>query len=98
MVEIWFDGSIVIPVGDILREHAPHAVIFQGPQATLRWVGNENGFAPYPLWNAESIAKARSGVSTSRDSDPVDADRVRRLYPSSELVLEYDQRTQTDDA
>jgi alpha-L-fucosidase len=70
MVEVWFDGSIVVPVGDILHQHAPHAAIFQGPQATLRWVGNEDGFAPYPLWNAESIAKAKSGVSTSRDSDP----------------------------
>lgn len=70
MVEIWFDGSIVVPVGDILRKYAPHAAIFQGPYATIRWVGNENGFAPYPLWDAESAADARSGVSTALNSDP----------------------------
>jgi alpha-L-fucosidase len=70
MVEVWFDGSTVAPVGDILRKYAPHAAIFQGPYATIRWVGNENGFAPYPLWDAESAADARSGVSTALDSDP----------------------------
>jgi Alpha-L-fucosidase len=70
MVEIWFDGSIIIPVDDILREYTPQAMIFEGPEATVRWVGNEDGFAPYPLWNAESTAEARSGVSTSLDSDP----------------------------
>lgn len=70
MVEIWFDGSIVVPVADILRKYAPHAAIFQGPCATVRWVGNEKGFAPYPLWNAESRADAHSGVSTALDSDP----------------------------
>lgn len=69
MVEVWFDGSIVVPVGDILRKYAPHAAIFQGPYATIRWVGNENGFAPYPLWDGESTADARSGVSTALDSD-----------------------------
>jgi alpha-L-fucosidase len=70
MVEIWFDGSNVIPADDILRKYAPHAMIFQGPEATVRWVGNEDGFAPYPLWNAESTAEVRSGVSTSLDSNP----------------------------
>ncbi len=70
MVEVWFDGSSVVPVSDIVRKYAPHAAIFQGPDATIRWVGNESGFAPYPLWNAESKADARSGVSTSMHGDP----------------------------
>jgi len=70
MVEVWFDGSIVVPVADIVRKYAPHAAIFQGPCATVRWVGNEKGFAPYPFWNAESVADARSGVSTALNSDP----------------------------
>ena len=70
MVEVWFDGSIVVPIADIVRKYAPHAAIFQGPRATIRWVGNENGFAPYPLWDAESIHDARSGVSTALDGDP----------------------------
>ncbi|MGH9451751.1 MAG: alpha-L-fucosidase [Terriglobia bacterium] len=70
MVEIWFDGSIVVPVGDILKRYAPHAMIFQGPEATIRWVGNEEGFAPYPVWNAISRAGAESGVATSIQGDP----------------------------
>jgi alpha-L-fucosidase len=70
MVEVWFDGSSVVPVGDILRRYAPHAMIFQGPEATIRWVGNEDGFAPYPVWNAISAADAASGVATALNSDP----------------------------
>lgn len=70
IVEIWFDGSIVVPVGDILKRDAPHAMVFQGPEATIRWVGNEEGFAPYPAWNAISIADAKTGVATSIQGDP----------------------------
>ena len=70
MVEMWFDGSTVVPVADIVRRYAPHAAIFQGPSATIRWVGNENGFAPYPLWDTEPVSDARSGVSTALDGDP----------------------------
>ena len=70
MVEVWFDGSLVTPVGDILQEHAPHSMIFQGPSATIRWVGNEDGFAPYPAWNAVSKSDAKTGVATAMHSDP----------------------------
>ena len=70
MVEVWFDGSIVVPVADILARYAPHAAVFQGPEATIRWVGNENGFAPYPSWNALPEAEASTGVATSRFSTP----------------------------
>lgn len=70
MVEIWFDGSTVTPVGDLLRKYQPGAVIFQGPNATIRWVGNENGFAPYPCWNGIQAAEAKSGTATALDGDP----------------------------
>lgn len=70
MVEIWFDGSIVVPVADILARYAPHAAIFQGPEATIRWVGNEDGFAPYPCWDAIPQAEASTGVATSSFSTP----------------------------
>jgi alpha-L-fucosidase len=70
MVEIWFDGSLVTPVGDILKERAPHATIFQGAFATIRWVGNEDGFAPYPAWDAVSKSDAESGVATAMHGDP----------------------------
>ncbi|MEO6909838.1 MAG: alpha-L-fucosidase [Edaphobacter sp.] len=70
LVEIWFDGSTAAPVADILTKYQPHAMVFQGPEATIRWIGNENGFAPNPLWNAIDRAEAKSGTSTSRNSDP----------------------------
>ena len=41
IVEVWFDGSNVIEVGDILKKFASRAMVFQGPHATIRWVGNE---------------------------------------------------------
>lgn len=70
MVEVWFDGSSVVPVGDILRAYAPHAMIFQGPHATIRWTGNEDGFAPYPAWNSISAADAGTGIATALNGDP----------------------------
>ena len=73
MCEVWFDGSIVVPVGDILKQYAPRAMIFQGPHATIRWVGDENGFAPDPAWNALADKDARSGEATAEHGNP-DAD------------------------
>ncbi|MGE0443461.1 MAG: alpha-L-fucosidase, partial [Gemmatimonadales bacterium] len=70
MVEIWFDGSSVVPVGDILSAHAPGAMIFQGPHATIRWVGNEDGFAPYPAWNSVARIDAATGIATAIHGDP----------------------------
>ena len=70
LVEIWFDGSSNTPVGDLLQRYQPNAMVFQGPQATIRWVGNEDGFAPYPCWNGIEAALARKGTATALDSDP----------------------------
>lgn len=68
--EVWFDGSCRIDVADILQRYAPDAVIFQGPQASLRWVGNEDGFAPFSNWYTLNTKDLRSGVATSAQSDP----------------------------
>ena len=70
MQEVWFDGSCVIDVSDILKEYASDAVIFQGPQATIRWVGNEDGIAPYPNWYTLKSSDVRTGVATALHSDP----------------------------
>lgn len=69
MFEVWFDGSNVIEVGDILKAHAPSAMIFQGTYATIRWVGNEDGLAPYPAWNCTTKEAAARGA-TAADSTP----------------------------
>lgn len=73
MKEVWFDGSCIIDVSDILAKHAKNAVVFQGPQANIRWVGNEAGIAPYPAWNSISAADLATGVATPAESNP-DAD------------------------
>ncbi len=70
MFEVWFDGGVVTEVGDILKEHAPKAIVFQGPHANIRWVGNEEGIAPYPNWNAVPLDRAKSGVATWVDGHP----------------------------
>ncbi len=74
MFEVWFDGSLVFDVGDILAQHAPDAVVFQGPQASIRWVGNEDGVAPYPAWNSVKFGARPWGVYTAEDGTP-DGDR-----------------------
>ena len=72
LMEVWFDGSLVVEVGDILKKHAPHAMIFQGKYATIRWIGTESGHAPYPAWNAVSSKKnpTKWDVMTAFDGDP----------------------------
>ncbi len=68
--EVWFDGSCVIEVGDILKKHCPEAMVFQGPHATLRWVGNEAGYAPYPAWNGVRKKDAATGIATAAHGTP----------------------------
>jgi alpha-L-fucosidase len=70
LIEIWFDGSTATPVSDLLAKYQPDAMVFQGPSATIRWVGNEDGFAPNPCWNGIDRAEAKTGTATSLNSDP----------------------------
>ena len=77
MFEIWYDGSCIIPAGDIITEHAPHAIIFQGQYkyigdkyTSIRWVGNERGYAPDPAWNSVKGEAAKTGTITARHGTP----------------------------
>lgn len=69
-LEVWFDGSCVIDVSDILEKYAKNAVIFQGPHATLRWPGTESGKLFYPAWNTVKSEDFKTGVSTQVHGDP----------------------------
>ena len=52
LFEVWFDGGNRVPVNDLLDQHAPEVVTFQGRRpGSSRWVGTEYGHAPYPCWN-----------------------------------------------
>ncbi|MCU6712700.1 alpha-L-fucosidase [Paenibacillus sp. J5C_2022] len=64
LVELWFDGagsegreydwpSII----SMVKQHHPEAMIFNMGAPTIRWVGNEDGLAPYPCWNTAESAK-----------------------------------------
>jgi len=68
--EVWFDGSCVIDIGDLLKQYCPKSMVFQGPQATIRWPGSESGKLPYPAWNSLKIQDLRSGVATEAQGDP----------------------------
>ncbi|MCP4450010.1 MAG: hypothetical protein GY809_00995 [Planctomycetes bacterium] len=71
VAEIWFDGSCIIEVGDIMKAEAPEAVVFQGPHASLRWVGTERGTLQYDhSWCTVNEADLKTGVSTSFHSTP----------------------------
>jgi alpha-L-fucosidase len=71
LFEIWFDGG-ALPQDQggpdllpILRRLQPRATVFQGPAATIRWIGNEKGVASYPCW-----ATVQPGVDVYGAGDP----------------------------
>jgi alpha-L-fucosidase len=70
ITEVWFDGSCIIDVNDILEKYASKSVILQGPKATLRWPGTESGKLFYPAWNTLSGRALNTGISTQYDDDP----------------------------
>ncbi|WP_053373683.1 alpha-L-fucosidase [Paenibacillus sp. FJAT-27812] len=64
LVEVWFDGAgshgreydwrrII----GIVNQYQPDAMVFNMGVPTIRWVGNEDGVAPYPCWNTTDSAK-----------------------------------------
>jgi alpha-L-fucosidase len=70
ITEVWFDGSCVIEVGDIIKKHAPDAVVFQGPHASIRWPGSESGKLPDPAWSSLKTEDLKTGTATVRHDDP----------------------------
>lgn len=70
MSEVWFDGSCVIDVSDVIEKYAQNAVVFQGPHATIRWPGTESGKLFYPAWNSVKNEDLKTGVSTQIHGTP----------------------------
>jgi alpha-L-fucosidase len=72
LFEIWFDGGVLgkkeggSDVLSLVKKLQPNAVAFQGPYGhpnLIRWVGNEEGVAPYPCWaTADSTTNADGTV------------------------------------
>jgi alpha-L-fucosidase len=61
---------VVVPLEDIIKKYVPTPIVFQGPFATIRWVGNERGFCPYPNWYTVDAKDALTGVATAEHSNP----------------------------
>lgn len=75
MFEIWFDGGIIPKerggpdIYPLLKKYQPDALTFQGPVEAphnLRWVGNEDGFAPE---NCRATCTAETRGITPGDPD-----------------------------
>lgn len=71
LFELWFDGGVLPPekggfdVLALLKKYQPDAIAFQGPfgfENNIRWVGNEEGVAPYPCWSRADSTTSASGV------------------------------------
>ncbi len=77
--EIWFDGGVVADscggiaeeVRRMIREYQPGAILFQGPPGSgnlIRWVGNEDGRAPYPHWSRADLVASSTGAFSVTDT------------------------------
>jgi len=71
LFEIWFDGGVLPPgkggidMLSLLEKYQPDAIAFQGPYGyanNIRWVGNEDGVAPYPCWARADSTTSATGV------------------------------------
>jgi alpha-L-fucosidase len=71
LFEIWFDGGVLPPdkggidMKALVEKYQPNAAAFQGPYGyknNIRWVGNENGVAPYPCWSRADSTTSATGV------------------------------------
>ncbi len=67
LFEIWFDGG-ALPKDEggpdlipLVEKYQSKALIFQGPAANIRWIGNERGVASYPNWATIKNMDDRSG-------------------------------------
>ena len=71
LFEVWFDGGVLpvekggFDVLGLLKKYQSEALAFQGPfgyENNIRWVGNEEGVAPYPCWARADSTTSASGV------------------------------------
>lgn len=71
LFEIWFDGGVLPPekggidMLSLVVKYQPQAIAFQGPYGytnNIRWVGNENGVAPYPCWARADSTTTATGM------------------------------------
>lgn len=71
LFEVWFDGGVLSKenggekILPLLKKLQPNAIAFQGPfpfDNLIRWVGNEDGTAPYPCWSTANSTTDADGT------------------------------------
>lgn len=71
LFEIWFDGGVLPPekggldMLTLVEKYQPNTIAFQGPYGysnNIRWVGNEEGVAPYPCWSRADSTTTATGM------------------------------------
>lgn len=88
ITEVWFDGSCIIDVSDIMDTYAKDAIIFQSPRASIRWCGTEEGYLPMNAWSALKRGDLESGVATAAQGNP-DGDAYAPLEADTTLYDHY---------
>ncbi len=80
LFQVWFDGGHFAGEPDtkaMLEKMQPNAVAFQGPDGynhNLRWVGNEQGFAPDNCWSTIQSTDHYDGTKAIGDKNAGDPD------------------------
>ena len=91
LFHIWFDGGALPPekggpdMLPLLAKYQPKANVFQGPAATVRWIGNEAGVSPYPCWHTVVRRRRRQPGRSRRQT--MAARRVRRAHAGAWMGL-----------
>lgn len=71
LFEIWFDGGVLpeekggFDILSMVKKYQPNTIAFQGSFGyanNVRWVGNEEGLAPYPCWACADSTTSSAGV------------------------------------
>lgn len=76
LTEIWFDGGALPPekggpnLIPILKKFQPNAIVFQGPAANIRWIGNESGVAGYPCWATVPDLDSQENIKMLPNGNP----------------------------
>jgi alpha-L-fucosidase len=90
-VEVWMDGAKgtgekaqkydFLEWFDLIEKHQPGSVIFSSYGSSIRWIGNENGFAGDPCWSRLNSTLERWNYDHHKGS----ADYVNRGDPFGDI-------------
>ena len=81
LTELWFDGgfdpSLAPSLSTLLNKLQPNAVVFGGAglnNNALRWIGTEDGLAPYPTWSRTAAGGNGQGDPDGDSWTPAETD------------------------